>query len=57
MKQYHLMEIHQVSPKVGYLKSGEPYYPITIFSSPDNEYKLEASITMINTKKIIMVET
>lgn len=56
MKKYYLMYLYQVSPKVGYLKSGEKYCPLTVFTSPDNEYKLEATTTIINTNKLIMVE-
>ena len=56
MKKYHLMEIYQVSKRVGYLESGEPYSQLTIFNQPDSNYKLEASLTVTNTTKIILVE-
>lgn len=55
-KKYHIMNIYQVSPQVGYIRSGEKYYLFTSFKSQDNEHQLEAVPTIINTQIIIRVE-
>lgn len=56
MKKYHLMEIYQVPKKVGYLKSGERYFPFTFIGKIGIDYKIYTEPTIVNTKKIIMVE-
>lgn len=56
MKQYYFMKIYQVSEQIGYLKSGEKYYSMSIFRTPNEKYKLEVVSTLKRTESLIIVE-